>query len=270
VITEPYGFTANVLRNLRRPNGANLDRFAKVGWWSSLGVKSTVYASDWVVPWIGNTVAHLPFMDGSSPDSQYWSTGLAGLNFATAENLTSYDFPNQAMPYSQYVFRNERNNRYNLLFALESLSITNATVGGMENLYYKKWEFQLRSDFVGTSDLVPIGGAFAKRAKSFWDGQGAMDAWSETGTVSNDDGIPDWVPDGDKEDYLRALADGLVITNAIGSDGRQTTVVVTNADYALLADFNRDGIKDWWQKMYGLVDAAQTDADMDGLADVAE
>ena len=272
VITEPNAFKDNVLRNLRRPNGGNLDRFAKVGWWSGLQVKSTVYTSDWIVPWIGNTVAHMPSLDGSSPDSQYWSASIAGVNMATVEGFASYDYPNQAMPYSQYVFRNERNNRHNLLRAVELGGSTTNTVTDLSKTSYKQYEFQLRSEFVGTSDLVPIGGAFAKRTTSFWDGQGAMDAWTETGKDSDGDGIPDWVPDGiTAEDYLRALANGLVLTNVFDAAGNViSSVVATNAAYELIADFNGDGIRDWWQNMHGLSASALEDADKDGLADFAE
>ena len=266
VITEPNAFKDNVLRNLRRPNGGNLDRFAKVGWWSGLQVKSTVYTSDWIVPWIGNTVAHMPPLDGSSPDSQYWSTSIAGVNLATVEGFASYDYPNQAMPYSQYVFRNERNNRYNLLSAVELGGSTTNVATDLSKTIFKKWEFQLRSEFVGTSDLVPIGGAFAKRAASFWDGQGAMDVWTETGKDSDGDGIPDWADanDGDmateeeKRAYLGALVDGLL------PDG------TTDSAYVSKADVNNDGISDWWQNMQGLSSSAGDDTDNDGLADFAE
>ena len=266
VITEPNAFKDNVLRNLRRPNGGNLDRFAKVSWWSGLQVKSTVYTSDWIVPWIGNTVAHMPSLDGSSPDSQYWSSSMAGVNLATAEGFASYDYPNQAMPYSQYVFRNERNNRYNLLSAVELGGSTTNAVTELSKTSCLKWEFQLRSEFVGTSDLVPIGGAFAKRAASFWDGQGAMDAWSETGKDSDGDGIPDWADadagnmatEEEKRAYLGALVEGLLPNGT------------TDSAYVSKADANNDGIRDWWQNMHGLSTSAQEDADKDGLADVAE
>jgi hypothetical protein len=66
--------------------------------------------------------------------------------------------------------------------------VTSAGSNGVESVSrdseYMKTLFQLRSDFVGTSDLVPLGQAFAKRAADFWDGQGAMDAWSMTGVDS--------------------------------------------------------------------------------------
>ena len=43
----------------------------------------------------------------------------------------------------------------------------------------KAYMFQLRSEFVGTSDMIPLGGAYAKRAADYWDNGGAMDAWSQ-------------------------------------------------------------------------------------------
>ena len=257
VMTEPPEFQKNVLDNVRKPNGRALDAALLAGWWSQTPVHSMVYWNHAVIPWIGNTVAHLPFLDGSSPDSQYWSAGLAGSLLATEQGFSSYDYPNEANPYPYFLYHRERNNRLRLLDAVDGdISM--------------RWTFQLRSDFIGTSDLVPLGGAFAKRGTDFWDGQGAMDAWTETskdGEVADLDGngIPDWAELlglTSKDAYIRALAKGLLPTAASKED--------FTAAYASLVDVNFDGVKDWWQKLYGLTGSAQEDTDKDGLADFAE
>lgn len=271
VITEPTGFQAGVLDNVRRPNGKSLDKALRVGWWNASGVNSTVYRNHAIVPWIGNTVAHLPFMDGSCADSQYWSQYAAGvigapyMALSGVQNASTYEFPNSANPYPYYIYRRDRYNRYAQLTTapyLRSL-MASATVG---DYLFKRYEFQMRSDLVGTSDLVPLGGAFARRGADYWDGQGAMDAWTETTSAgglvdANGNGIPDWAEAlgyTTIEAYLRALAEGLL------PDGS------TNPDYASKADSNNDGVKDWWQKLYGLTGSAREDQDMDGLADYAE
>ena len=275
VLTEPVEFQENVFDNVRKPNGKTLDSSLLAGWWSSTPVHSTVYWNYAVIPWIGNTVAHLPFMDGSSPDSQYWSKDLAGVIKATEAGSSSYEYSNTANPYPYYFYRRDRFNRKELLSALDSFSSTNSTSSSSNSSaaveisadsLAAKWQFQLRSDFLGTSDLVPLGGAFAKRDTDFWDGQGAMDAWTETAedgelADANGNGIPDWAEAlgyNTAEAYLRALAEGLL------PDGSK------NSAFADKTDLKFDGVKDWWQKMYGLTGSAQEDTDKDGLADFAE
>lgn len=288
VMTEPSEFQANVLDNVRKPNGRTLDGSLMAGWWSRTPLHSTVYWNYAVVPWIGNMAAHMPYMDGSSPDSQYWSANIAGVIPATSQGLIAYDYPNEANPYPYFLYHRERNNRWNLLSAVENLNTTNSTSSASNYLgtvlsadsIAAKWMFQLRSELVGTSDLVPLGGAYAKRGTDFWDGRGAMDAWAETskeGEIAdtNGNGIPDWAEklwetDGEmtlteaelREAYLRALAKGLLPTAASAADFAEA--------YASVIDDNFDGVPDWWQKMYGVSGSAQVDTDKDGLADFAE
>ena len=264
VLTAPPGFQANVLDNVRKPNGKSLDEALLAGWWAKTPVHSTVYWNYAIVPWIGNTVAHLPFMDGSTPDSQYWSSSVAGVRLAAEQGFTAYDYPNTANPYPYYFYRRDRFNRSLLLAAIEGYSETNTTAS-VDSLMMK-WNFQLRSDFIGTSDLVPLGGAFARRDTDFWDGQGPMDAWAETAVDCeeadlNDNGIPDWAEQlglTTAEAYLRALAEGLL------PDGSYVDA------FKSLVDGNFDGVPDWWQNMYGLSGSGRQDADKDGLADFAE
>ena len=77
---------------------------------------------------------------------------------------------------------------------------------------------------------------------------------------ANGNGIPDWAETlgyNTADAYLRALAEGLL------PDGS------TNPAFKDLTDLKFDGVKDWWQKMYGLTGSAQEDTDKDGLADFA-
>ena len=263
VITEPTGFRASVLNNVRKPNGSSLDLHTMVGRWYNTPVHSEVYSDYHVVPWIPNTVAHLPFLDGSAPDSQFWATGIAGVNLASSMGIEGYEFPNSANPYPYYFYRRDRYNRLKLLSAVEDLGSNTVSTTSM----YAKWRFDLRSGFVGTSDLIPLGRAFAKRDSDYWDGQGSMDAWTDTrGSVlesadSDGDGIPDWAENlgiVDRDAYLRALADGLL------PNGK------TDSRYESTVDADFDGVKDWWQKFYDLADSAKEDTDKDGLADFAE
>ena len=267
VMTEPSGFQENVFDNVRKPNARALDNSLLAGWWSTTPLHSTVYWNYAVIPWIGNTVAHLPFMDGSSADSQYWATTLAGAILPGTQGFTSYDYPNEANPYPYFMFHRERNNRLNLLGAVESgASGTNDSVLIGGNLT-GKWSFQLRSEFLGTSDLVPLGGAYARRGTDFWDGQGAMDAWAETSAAgevadTNGNGIPDWAEDlgyTTAEAYLAALREGLL------PDG------TTSDAYVDVADVDANGILDWWERLYGISGfSGNADPDNDGLSIMAE
>lgn len=265
VITTPPGFLAGVLDNVRRPNGKTLDKSLRVGWWSATPVSSKVYSNKAIVPWIGNTVAHLPFMDGSCADSQYWSLYAAGviagknLSYLGLSAVDSYEFPNAANPYPYYIYNHDRYNHYLKMDYSPYLYLSVSDVSG--DILSKRYQFQMRSDFVGSSDLLPLGRAFAKRGADFWDGEGAMDAWTMTVGNVNEDGIPKWAIDlgyTTVEAYLRALAEGLLPNGTV------------NEEFAAIADTNGDGVKDWWQKMYGLTDTAFSDQDNDGLADYAE
>ena len=276
VITEPTGFSEAVIGNVRKDpddEDSTLDLHTKVGWWDSAPVHSLVYWDYHVVPWLANTVAHLPYLDGSSADSQFWSSGIAGVSPATSMGVNSYEFPNSANPYPYHFYRRDRYNRMRLLGISENLDIdgTNVVVKVTENSLYSRWLFELRRGFVGTSDLVPLGLAYAKRDSDYWDGQGAMDAWTDTKSSAFDssdsdrDGIPDWAERlglATVEDYLRAIAAGL-LPDATSKEQ------LTEA-YKSAVDSNFDGLTDWWQKLYGLAGLAQDDTDKDGLADFAE
>ena len=296
VALEPLQFTENVLDNVRvggedesvlGAGGLN------VGWWWMLPVHSDVYSDYHTVPWVQNTCAHLPFMDGSTPDSMYWCENFGGLTPAS----TAYAFPNTANPYSFYNYLFDRAAH---LKRLERFAEgEDSPYAAFETLY----TFQLRAGFVGTSDLVPLGGAFAKRTTEMWDG-GAADAWTQTEEDSDADGLPDWWEafvvaggngtiaylgdDGNPlppeaitwnamvwrngvrmtlaQAYLRDLAEGMI------HDWNTDTVTVEDA-YAAKAkvDENKNGIPDWWEKLYDIYgEDLVADHDNDQLSNYAE
>ena len=283
VVTEPSGFTSGVLDNVRI-DGRLHD--VSVGWWSDLPVHSVVYCNYSIVPRIQNSVGHLPVYDGSAWDSEYWSQMLggvyyAGQTFAGMEN-PQYDFPNSANPYSCWNFNQERVNHRR---RLDYLAKASNSVDQVSELI-TKYEFDVRSGFVGTGDLVPLGNAYARRTDVMWDGQGAADAWDQTGLDSDGDGLPDWweygvagqygaagditwstfltYKNGQKmtasEAYIRDLAGGMLPDGQTHDNFKVTRV-----------DSNGDGLPDWWQKIYALGgESALGDVDNDQLSNYAE
>lgn len=278
VAYEPFGFTKNV-QDAARADGALIPGDIYCGWWYETPVHSTVYGNYRWVPWIPNTVGHLPMMDGSAVDSHYWAENVGGVCLASESGTTAFTFPNTMTPYPYYSFLSD------LTWRINKLSMLSETTGDSAvTELYNKYLFQLRSGFVGSSDLVPLGGAFAKRTKEMWDGNGPSDAWAATGDDLDANGIPDWwqdfamaeydAPAGfnwdslvnyggvqmtAREAYLRDLAKGMLPDGTIDSD------------YASKADVDNDGLLDWWENLYGYANAdAYADSDGDGLSNYAE
>jgi len=292
VAWEPSGFTKNV-RNLGKVAGNNVPGDIYSGWWHATPVHSTVYKNYRLVPWIQNTVGHLPLMDGSTVDSQFWSESYGGmtvtneLNVHTNQYTGEYEgvgkivFPNTANPYSYYIYTAERRHHE---FKLKQMVEQNL----LESDVAKRYQFELNRSIVGSSDLVPLGGAFAKRCDDMWDGNGASDAWELTLRDTNANGIPDWWEkvaiaqygatagftwndfvtfDGismtAREAYIRDLARGMTPTGATGGS--------VNDSYKVTADADFDGIPDWWEDLYGIrSQGGLGDADSDGLSNYAE
>ena len=305
VMWEPTGFTKNVFDNVRDMDGVLPAGTFECGWWSELPVHSTVYENYTWVPWIQNTCQHLPVMDGSTVDSRYWSEFFGGATmakevynernpnmngdaYARSGEVKKIIFPNTSMPYTLYFYASEK--AYHEDF-LSYMALADASVQTNVNLY----AFEIRTGFVGTSDLVPLGGAFAKRAEQMWDEDGAADAWTITAdgdsAFSDVDanGIADWWqeyaianygaaegfdwnskvtwPDADgleitaREAYLRDVARGMLPT-----DGG-----TVDATYASMRDDDKDGLPDWWESLKGIsAETAYDDHDNDQLPNYAE
>ena len=278
---EPSGFTQRVFDNVRI-NRRPVD--ISCGWWSAVPIASTVYPNRAVVPWLRNSCASLPALDGSTADSRYWSSLLAGMTLPTEAGVSAFSFPRTANPYPYWNYMSESYFRKWALSLLRT-SVDSTYSAAVANLY-RRCTFDEQTAFVRGSDLLPLGGAFVKRCVDFWDGNGPTDAWIASGDDLDNDGLPDWwerfaaanygadaddltvatvvqykygngqpTPMTAREAYLRDLAHGLL------SDGKY------HPEYANTADENGDGIPDWWQKMYGVFDYyPYEDPDNDGLS----
>ncbi|MBR6733371.1 MAG: LamG domain-containing protein [Kiritimatiellae bacterium] len=300
VLWEPAGFTKYVFDNVRDMDGVLPAGTFECGWWSALPVHSTVYENYRWVPWIQNTCGHLPFMDGSCADSRYWSEFFGGTAAArevygeinelaaaaTVGEVKKILFPNTAHPYPMYNYSSER--AYHEFF-LNYMAEADASFATNRTAY----AFEIRSGFVGTSDLVPLGGAFAKRTEEMWDGDGAADAWEVTangGSALADvdgNGMPDWWqeiaigsygapediewssivkwPDASgtemtaREAYMRDLASGMLPGG------------VAENTFADKRDTDKDGMPDWWERLNGIAsETAYGDHDNDQLSNYAE
>ena len=144
--------------------------------------------------------------------------------------------------------------------------------------------FETRSAYWGVSDLVPLGGAFAKRVPVMWDGEGPADAWTMTRLDLNANGIPDWWELIAKSEY--SAADGFDWNSRVFYNGRWMTAReaylhdlmkgmlpdgTIDAAFVNIADHNNNGIPDWWENLKGLdTSDALADSDNDGLANYAE
>jgi hypothetical protein len=279
---EPSGFTKNV-RNLGKVEGNNVPGDIYCGWWYETPVHSTVYTHYRLVPWIQNTVGHLPLMDGSTLDSQFWSESYGGMTVTNELNggISKIIFPDTANPYPYYIFTTERLYHQFKLTQMVDQKLLPADV-------LNRYQFELRTTVIGSSDLVPLGGAFALRATDMWDKNGPMTAWEMTGRDLNANGIPDWWEkiaianygatagfgwdtvltwDGRemtaREAYLRDLQRGMVPTG--------TSSGSVDASLVGTADADNDGLPDWWEDLYGIRSQnGLDDADNDGLSNYAE
>jgi len=282
VASEPSGFSSKMLDNVRW-NGHAVD--LRCGWWSAVPVASTVYANRALVPWVRNMCGLLPAMDGSTPDSRYWSELLGGVTFPVEVGVSSFLFPNTACPYPYWNYMGESYFRSWQLNQLRT-AVGDGFSSIVDNVR-NRFEFDRRTGFVGGADLLPLGGAYAKRCTDFWDGQGPMDAWTETADDLDADDLPDWWEalyagvGGNPEDitpttvityegqqmeareaYLRDLAKGLLPGMSLSE---------LPSEYCSKADRNFNDIPDWWESLYGLSStAAWADADGDQLSDYVE
>ncbi len=291
VAQEPVGFTKNVLHNIARPDALSMN--LSCGWWQKCPIASTVYLNRAWVPWIQNTIAHLPSLDGRGVDSIYWSTYLAGFTFAGETGLNAFLFPNTANPYSYVNSLFELDNYGYRLDNISKAIGDDISITGLEylNEIKSRYSFTSRSEYGGgkSTGLLPLGGAFAKRMTEMWDGNGPSTAWINTSMDSDGNGFPDWWEayaratygvTGEispetlvnrngalmtaREAYLRDLSAG-VIPNADGTGG------ILDANYADNADADYDGLPDWWENLYDVTGvASQADSDNDQLSNWAE
>ena len=276
VATNPMGFDTAVRGQLVSKPAAFSEN---IGWWDSCATKSTVYTDYAVMPWIENTVHHLPVMDGSVVDSFLYSDYLGGYTTtATQHELSKYALNNSAMPYPYHNYFLER---YQRLFKLNLLAQTDPENFLLEDLVCR-YEYEIRSDFIGTADLVPMGGAYSKTCPAMWDGNGVADAWEYTSVDTDADGLPDWWEDL----YGLDPAGGYDWNSMVDWNGAQLPAYIAyTVDLALgmqpdgeyhpecasTVDADADNIPDWWENLFGVAGyGAEDDPDKDGLPNYAE
>ena len=274
VALTPSGFTAAVIEGCKiegvTPEEAN------VGWWYETPLHSSVYTDYHVIPWIQNSVARQPLIDGSMHDSMYWSEILAGATLAAQNRVATYGIPNGGNPYAGRNFLGEdarHVTRWRLLGGGSPDAFENAL----------KYQFKLRSEFIGRSDLVPLGGAYSRRVADYWDGMGASSVWSDTALDSDGDDLPDWWEDYAAKEY--GVTGDLTPSTVVTYHGKEMTAAeayVRDLAHGLLPtgeidpafvnreDKNADGVPDWWSGVYGLETAGDDDEDMDGLSNYVE
>ncbi len=253
-----------------------------VGWWNACDTHSTVYDDYHVVPWIQNTVGHLPMLDGSMLDSMLYHKYLGGgYTPASTNGIANYVFPNTGNPYPYIVYDLDRLWRLNT----SELCVLGLGMGFYD--VYKRYCYQVSHEFVYGSDLIPMGGAFAKTCSVMWDGH-AADAWEYTGSDADGDGLPDWWVEYIRNNSSYGVDPSATIrwdtligyngkTNIAGrlylmelAKGLQPDGTI-NSDYASTADDNGNGIADWWEKMYGIYGCnGNDDLDGDGLSNYVE
>ena len=273
----PAGFAANVLASVRRPDtGADISDSVKVSWWRKLvesPLGSKVYDSPYVIPWVEDTMAHMPSLSGRTTDSVYWNEYYAGYTPASMHGWKKYSFPNGMNPYNTVNLCREGSYFRQKISMLANATNTtsNAEEDSLisEDSVLSRYLYESRRGFSARTDLVPIGSVYAKRLSDSWDGQGAESSWATTvdGTGAsdqdaNDDGLTSWaiaLGYDTMDKYMRALARGLLPDGTIDVAFRNTE------------DVDGDGMPDWWEKYYGVyADGPDDDSDIDGLSNYQE
>lgn len=251
-----------------------------VGWWYNTPHKSTVYTDYRVIPWIKNTVMHLPPVDGSAIDSFLYSEQFgAGYTPATEHGLKKYTFNNTAQPYSSYLLHLDLYQKY---FQAEHIESQLGT--GFERVRQMA-EFALRTSFMASTDILPLGGAYAKTCPKMWDGAVA-DAWELTLSDSDADSLPDWWEEYCTNNYgpeSMPLDWNTIVSHPKGSmtageaykldifAGMQPGSGDINPDYQATIDADGDNLPDWWETLYAINDSSDVDDnDGDGLSNWAE
>ncbi len=259
---------------------ANSNKFAR--WWTDSDYRSSIYDLR-IVPWIQNTVGHLAPYDRQIVDSRLWAEDRSGYIPSSEFGFSSFSVPNSANPYC-YTFSDTR-----------SASGYGQYIKALAGMFpdfaedYKKYQYTGSYSFSSTTDLVPMGTAWAKRdTEEFWDGEGTMTPWTDTGTDKDADGLPDWweamyeatpgagVKPSDvwidsatgiemtmAERYRRDLAAGMLPDGTLHEEFDETST-----------DLDGDGMPDWWEDIYGIQGNSPEDAfadfDNDGLSNYQE
>ena len=306
VNVEPHGFSAAVTNNGKavwsRPNGYG------ISWWQKIlkAFPNTIYNSSAWVPWLQNTVTHLPRFDGTTLDSVYVNEESIGSVFKhvtfkhAAEPVSFWTqmIYNKASKRTQYATTGSRYGFINLLAYDEGAVMIEGTPEKTRYARVYAFEFTGRHLNQLGDDLIPLGGAFIKYIDAMWDDQGVSTSWEITGTDDDNNRLPDWW-----EAYVRehpetyvGIDGPLTWDTVIGYYGQQTLAGqaylfdLARGLYAVAdgqgivaadgrrqedrADLDGDGMYDWWENLYGIqgnsVEDAEKDPDNDGLSNYQE
>lgn len=253
--------------------------------WASSLIASTVYNDRAWVPWIANTVSHLPRFDLTTLDSVYWSEDYAGTVKATDYGYKSFVFPRKAEPVSRWT-----QTLYNSGFTTDAR--WSLVTGADDPALYRAYCFTLRNSKTEGTDMLPFGNAYAKRISSaeggMWDEAGAADAWAYTGSDDNANGLPSWWEAYARANYMEDAHPSIPLEwstivnyNGMSMPAWQAYLrdlalgmlpdAKYHEEYANNADLDGDGLPDWWEDYWSLVNQdGLSDPDNDGLSNLAE
>ncbi len=281
--TEPNGFNATIENGGKalcaRPEGYVCQ------WWADLPVHSLVYGNYAYVPWIPNTLAHLPRIDGTVLDSVYWSEDFVGFKSAAEMNYEKFDFPKTHELCGNYV---------PVVTGLGERETRNAIVlnGGtpLDEHVVSKQNFVTREEKLYTTDLLPLGNAYVRYCEDMWDGEGPSTVGDPSGKDVDFDYLPDWweaLQPGfvdlttydwetpiTRNGLTRTAGEWYRIDIAAGAHETATGGTLADETYKSVADVDHDGMADWWEDFYGIDTHNSTDGfadvDNDGLSNYAE
>ena len=253
--------------------------------WALSQIASTVYNDRAWVPWIANTVSHLPRFDLTTLDSVYWSEDYAGAVRAIDYGYKSFVFPRKAEPVSRWT-----QTLYNSGFTTDAR--WSLVTGADDPALYRAYCFTLRNSKTEGSDMLPFGNAYAKRISSaeggMWDEAGAADAWAHTGSDDNANGLPSWWEAYARANYMEDAHPSISLEwstivnyNGMSMPAWQAYLrdlalgmlpdAKYHEEYANNADLDGDGLPDWWEDYWSLVNQdGLSDPDNDGLSNLAE
>ncbi len=308
VMRQPAGFTTPDDVEDGRAIWSRPDGWAEP-WWNSVRLKSLVYDDRAWIPWIVDTVHHLPRFDGTTVDSSYWSENYQGdlsvLGWATnymgteaASTYAKFDFQRtHELPsrWTQVTFSDGPPYAIDRRYTLVCKLVEQGAPDGEAMM--KSYAFTQRHALKAGYDLLPLGYAFPKRISAaeggMWDDQGAADAWAQTGNGNDplvdptNKGLPDWwteyyLQQNPELDPDTVIAwDTVVEYNGMRIPAWQAYLRdlaegllpdgEKHPEFADNRDMNGNGLPDWWEEFWKLSDTdADGDPDNDGLSTYAE
>ena len=291
-IKAATGFSANRLVTDSRAPWSRPDGWVNPWWGEKLSaLHSRVYTDYALVPWIVDTVSHLPRLDQTTLDSIYWSEDYAGNASAVSFGFTRFAFPRSAEPYGCW---------HQLVYGKDDAKFiysdpTRYTVISGDEAAKSAMQFTLRHSHTSGDDLLPMGHAFARRISAaeggMWDEQGPADAWAQTGADNNLDNLPDWWAQYARIHYGSNLKPRQSVTWSTTVSYFGQLIPAWRAylldlargmlpdtryhdEYADVCDLDGDKMPDWWEDLYSVQGNSSTDGsadpDHDGLSNFAE